>query len=150
MDMWHRSGIVALGPRRHFRQIGHQANQLRFWPPPSEIVNPIQIAFEYISTDWVNVGGLGLTTSAAWTSDTDTPYLDDRAIIKWLKWKYWQTKGFAYDVFRNDALDFTETLIARDGAAPTLHMSKRVHTMFLSPAQIIDGNFPGPIGPNVN
>lgn len=149
MDMWHRSGIVAMGPRRHFRQIGHATNTWRLWPPPTEITAPIQLAFEYVSTDWVNISGTNITTSDFWTTDADTSYLDSRALVKWLKWKYQQAKGFAFDVFRNDCIEFVETLIARDGAAPTLHMSKRVHTMFLSPAQIIDGNFPGPIGPNM-
>jgi hypothetical protein len=150
MDQWHRSGIVALGPRRHFRQIGHTSNQYRIWPPPSEIVNPIQLAFEYISSDWVNVGNAGTTTAASWQGDTDTPYLDSRLFVMWLKWKFQQAKGLAYDVFRNDAIDYMELLAARDGGAATMHLSKRVHSMFLSPSQIVDGNFPGPQGPNMS
>lgn len=146
MDQWHRSGIVVTGPRRHFRMIGRSVPaQYRLWPQPSEITNPLQLAFEYQSTDWVSTS---TGTSAAWTADTDTSFLDDRALIKWLKWKYQQAKGLAYDVFRNDAIDFVDTLIARDGAAPTLNMTKRVHPIFISPANVQDGFFPGPVGPN--
>jgi hypothetical protein len=149
MDQWHRSGIVVTGPRRHFRQIGRSVpTQIRIWPQPSEIVNPIQIALEYQSTDWVMIGGVSTDTSAVITSDADTSFLDDRALIKWLKWMRQQAKGFAYDVLRNDAIDFTDTLIARDGAAPTLNMVKRVHPIFISPANVQDGFFPGPVGPN--
>lgn len=147
MDQWHRSGIVVTGPRRHFRFIGRSVPaQYRLWPQPSEIINPLQIVFEYQSTDWVVQAAGG--TAAAWTADTDTAFLDDRALIKWLKWKYKQAKGFAFTVERNDAIDFTDTLIARDGAAPTLNMVKRVHPIFISPANVQDGFFPGPVGPN--
>ncbi len=148
MDQWHRSGIVATGPRRHFRQIGHAANQWRLWPPPAEIANPLQVAFEYLSTDWVNLLGAGTSTSASWQNDTDTPYLDDRALIKTMLWKYQMFKGLSYITARNDASDFIKTLIARDGAAPTIYLAKRIHSQFLSPSQIVDGNYPGPIGPN--
>src|SRR5215475_6606566 len=149
MDQWHRSGIVVTGPRRHFRGIGRSVpTQLRLWPQPSEIVNPLQIAFEYQSTDWIMINGVSTSTSAAITSDTDTSFLDDRALIMWLKWKRQQAKGFAYDVLRNDAIDFTDTLIARDGAAPTLNMVKRVHPIFISPSNVQDGFYPGPVGPN--
>src|SRR5260221_167727 len=34
MDKWHRSGIVATGPRRHFRMVGPSSNQFRLWPQP--------------------------------------------------------------------------------------------------------------------
>jgi len=149
MDQWHRSGIVVTGPRRHFREIGRSVpTQVRIWPQPSEIVNPLQLVFEYQSTDWIMINGVSTTTSAAITSDTDTSFLDDRALIKWLKWMRQQAKGFAFDVLRNDAIDHTDTLIARDGAAPTLNMVKRVHPIFISPANVQDGFFPGPVGPN--
>lgn len=151
MDQWHRSGIVATGPRRHWRNLGHAANTWRLWPQPAEITSPIQLSFEYVSTDWVNVGGTNTTTASSFQGDTDMTYIDDRLLIKFIKWKYWQIKGFAFETMRNDAIDFMKTLIARDTAgAPTLHLSKRVHSMFLSPNQIIDGNFPGPIGSNTN
>lgn len=148
MDQWHKSGIVATGPRRWFRQLGHLSNTFQIWPPPIELVNPLQISFEYFSTDWVAIGGSTTSTSSAFTTDADTTYIDDRLLIKWIKWKYQQAKGFAFDVFRNDAIDFGKTLIARDGAAETLYLAKRIHSMFLSPSQVIDGNYPGPIGPN--
>ncbi len=53
MDQWHRSGIVATGPRRHWRRIGHLANQFRIWPQPAELANPLQLAFEYLSLNAV-------------------------------------------------------------------------------------------------
>ena len=149
MDQWHRSGIVVTGPRRHFRQLGHGANTWRIWPPPSEIVSPLQLVTEYISTDWVNVHGTNATTASAFANNDDTPYLDDRALIDSVKWRFWRQKGFNYVDMKNETIDLINRLIARDGAAPTLSLVKRVHPIFISPANVQDGFFPGPVGPNM-
>jgi hypothetical protein len=53
MDQWHRSGIVATGPRRHWRRIGPGIQKFRIWPPPAEIANPLQLVFEYLSINAV-------------------------------------------------------------------------------------------------
>jgi hypothetical protein len=157
MDQWHRSGIVVTGPRRHFRNIGRIQGvnpTFRLWPPPFEIVAPIQLAFEYISTDWICVqGGAGVpptpqTFASTWQYDTDIPVLDDRAMIDGIKWMFWKAKGFNWAEARQDWLDLVDRLIARDGGAPTLQLAKRVHPIFISPAAIQDGFFPGPVGPN--
>lgn len=149
MDQWHRSGIVATGPRRHWRRIGNLANQFRIWPQPAEIANPLQLAFEYLSINAVAVKG-GPTTAQYFANDADTPYLDSNAIVMGLKWKFWQIKGFGYADLKNDWLDYVNMLIARDEGAPTLQMAKRVNPIFISPANVQDGFFPGPVGPNAS
>lgn len=152
MDQWHRSGIVVTGPRRHFRQLGNSLNNTyRLWPPPVEIVDPIQLVYEYLSTNWVNMAG-SLTstgTNFQFTADTDTPFLDDRALIKGLTWRFKKIKGYGgWENDRNDYVDFVDRLIARDGGGETLSLVKRVHPIFISPANVQDGFFPGPVGPN--
>jgi hypothetical protein len=154
MDQWHRSGIVVTGPRRHFRNLGNALNNTyRLWPPPVEIVNPIQLVFEYLSTNWVNMTGSTISTGTndAFTNDADTPFLDDRALIKSLKWRFKKVKGYGgWEDDMNDTIDFIDRLIARDGGAETLSLVKRVHPIFISPAAVQDGFFPGPVGPNVS
>jgi hypothetical protein len=154
MDQWHRSGIVVTGPRRHWRQLGSSLNnQYRLWPPPVEIVNPIQLVYEYLSTNWVNMTGSTTSTgtNSAFTNDTDTPFLDDRALIDGLKWRFKKAKGYGgWEDDRSDYIDFVDRLIGRDGGAETLSMVKRVHPIFISPANVQDGFFPGPIGPNMS
>lgn len=148
MDQWHRSGIVATGPRRHWRKFGNLANRFRLWPQPAEIANPLQLAFEYLSVNCVNVQGTGSTFADSFQNDTDKPLLDSEAIIMGVKWKFWQTKGFNYIDMKNDWISYVEQLIARDEGAGTLSLTKRVHPIFLSPANTQDGFFPGPVGPN--
>jgi hypothetical protein len=144
MDQWHRSGIVVTGPRRHFRQIGKGSSQYRLWPQPSEITSPLQLVYEYLSTDWVNVSGGGVTFSSSFTTDADTPVLDDRALILSLKWRFWEQKGYNYLPKQQEYLDWVERLIARDGASGSLSLVKRTHPLFISPTAVQDGFFPGP------
>lgn len=147
LDQWHQSGIIATGPRRYFRQIGALANVYRLWPPPSEIVNPLQLVFEYVSKQPVFVNG-GTTTAEFWANDGDTCILDSRAIINGIKWRFWEQKGFDWTQKRTDYDNYVERLIARDGGKETLQMTKRMNPIFISPANVQDGFFPGPVGPN--
>lgn len=149
IDQWYNSGIVTNGPRRHFRQLGPFANNFRIWPPPFELKAPLQLVFEYLSINAVNVNNSGTTFAQYFANDADTPLLDDQAIIMGIKWMFWEAKGMgSYVTLQGRWVDYVERLIARDGSAPTLQLAKRVSPIFLSPANVQDGAFPGPIGPN--
>lgn len=149
LDQWHRSGIVATGPRRHFRKIGPYADTFRIWPPPNEISSPLQLVFEYMSLNAVMVHGSNSVFAQYFQNDDDQPILDDQAIIMGIKWMFWEAKGFgSYITLQNRWLDYIDRLAARDGAAPTLNLVKRVNPIFISPSNVQDGFFPGPVGPN--
>ena len=132
MDQWHRSGIVVTGPRRHFRILGSQGNtpnvdgpylnSIRIWPAPAEIATPIQFAMEFLSIAAVNFKNTGVFAQY-FTNDSDTPLLDDQALIMGMKWLFWEIKGFgSYTTMQNRWVDYVQRLIARDGAAPTLNV----------------------------
>jgi hypothetical protein len=148
LDQWHRSGIVTTGPRRHFRKIGPYANEFRIWPPPFEITNPLQLVFEYLSIAAVMVHGSQTTFAQYFQNDDDQPLLDDQAVTLGLKWMFWEAKGFNYAAMQSRWIDYCDRLIARDGAAKTLTLVQRVNPIFISPANVQDGFFPGPVGPN--
>jgi len=149
MDQWHRSGIVTTGPRRHFRQVGPYANNWRIWPPPNEISSPLQLVFEYLSLYAVMVNGSRSNFAQYFENDDDQPLLDDQAIIMGIKWMFWEAKGMgSYVTQQGRWVDYVDRLIGRDGAAPTLQLNKRVSPVFISPANVQDGFFPGPSGAN--
>lgn len=149
LDQWHRSGIIATGPRRHFRKLGPYDSSFRIWPPPAEIVEPLQLVFEYLSNAAVQVGGSTTQFAQYFENDTDKCLLDDNAIMIGIKWMFWEIKGFgSYVTLQNRWVDYVDRLSARDGAAPTLQINQRVNPIFLSPANVQDGFFPGPVGPN--
>jgi hypothetical protein len=150
MDQWHRSGIVVTGPRRHFRFLNPPIkNQFRIWPSPAEIANPLQLVFEYCSISAVNVNGAGTTFAQYFVNDLDTSLLDENALMTGMKWMFWEIKGFgSYITMQNRWVDYVNRLIGRDGASETLTIVKRVHPIFISPANVQDGFYPGPVGPN--
>lgn len=149
LDQWHRSGIVTNGPRRHFRQLGPYANNFYIWPPPFEITSPLQLVFEYLSMNAVRVNGSATEFAQYFANDADTCLLDENALIMGIKWMFWEIKGMgSYVTLQNRWVDYVDRQIARDGAAPTLQLSKRVNPIFISPANVQDGNFPGPNGSN--
>jgi hypothetical protein len=149
IDQWHRSGIVTTGPRRHFRKIGPYSSTFRIWPPPVEITAPLQLVFEYLSLNAVMVEGSQTTFAQYFANDTDTSLLDDQAIVMGIKWMFWEAKGMgSYVTLQGRWVDYVDRLIGRDGAAPTLQLAKRVSPVFISPANVPDGFFPGPSGQN--
>lgn len=145
LDEYHRSGIVTTGPRRHFRQVGNlAAGTYRLWPPPAVVDTPFQIAWEYISLNWVRVNG-GSTLAASFANDADTPILDSQALILGTKWRFLEAKGIPTAAsMQVEYLDYVAQLIARDGGAPTLNMGRRFEPYLLSPWNVQDANYPGP------
>jgi len=150
-DQFVRSGIVALGPRRHFRQLGSLANTYRLWPAPSEIAAPLQLVFEYQSMNSIQAAGVSnyATNTTQWVNDTDTPILNDRAIIMGVKARFWAQKGMAgAALMMKQYDDFVERQIARDGGAKKLSLVPRQVPFLLDVSNVQDSSFPGPTGPN--
>lgn len=147
IDQWHRSGIVTTGPRRHWRQLGPYANNWRIWPPPNEITSPLQLVFEFMSKNAVMVNGSQTVFAQYFENDDDQVLLDDQAVIMGIKWMFWEAKGMgSYVTQQQRWVDYVDRLIGRDGGAQTLQLAKRVSPIFLSPANVQDGFFPGPVG----
>jgi hypothetical protein len=144
LDEYHRSGIVTTGPRRHFRQLGNlAAGTYRLWPPPATVDTPFQIAWEYISLNWVRVNG-GATLAASFANDADTPLLDSQAIILGTKWRFLEAKGIPTAAsMQVEYRDYVSQLMGRDGGAPTLNMGRRFEPYLLSPWNVQDANYPG-------
>lgn len=149
LDQFHRSGIVALGPRRHFRKVGPTNSSFRIWPPPAEISEPLQLVYEYLSINAVvqtNAAPLPpITYTEYFSNDTDQSLLDDNAIIMGIKWMFWEVKGFgSYVTLQNRWVDYVDRQIARDGAAQTLQLNKIPSPLLISNANVQDGDYPGP------
>lgn len=146
-DQWHLSGIVTTGPRRHFRQVGPYANAIRIWPPPFELVAPLQLVFEYRSVNAVSVLNSPVNFAQYFANDLDTTLLNDQAMVTGIKWMFWEIKGMgSYITLQTRWIDYVNQLIGQDGAAGTLQLAKSRSPIFISPANVQDGFFPGPSG----
>jgi hypothetical protein len=150
VDQWHRSGVVTIGPRRHFRQIGYNGltqqpgpvNCYRLWPPPGTTDTPLDLVFEYVSTYMV-LASDG-TPKTKFTADTDFPILDENMFILGAKWRMWQIKGFDYTSMQAEYTDYVNRRYANDGGAKTLSLPSIRANFLLNPGQVPDGNWPGP------
>lgn len=140
-DEWLRSGIVSTGPRRWFRQVGRGLDVFRLWPPPGTNDVPGPLAYEYLSNYWA--ANASAEPQARFTADTDTCIFPDRTIIEGIKWRFFAAKGFdwssSYAIWQRQV----DLAIARDGGSPTLNMTRRKWPIFISPANVQDGNWPG-------
>lgn len=142
---WLRSGIVQSGPRRRWRQVGPGPSTWQIWPPPFTAGDtPAILAFEYITLAWAfDASGAEVVTM---TADDDEPIFPEHVCVLGLKAYFWLTKGFAaapsfYDMFRQAA----ERAASQDGGKPTFLLgSTRTRDDLLDPANIKDGNWPGP------
>lgn len=142
-DEWHRSGVVTVGPRRHFRQIGIPPTAFRYWPPPgTQDSFPMEFAHEYISSGWVNVNGGSATYANVFANDDDVPLFSPQAMIMGVKWRFWQIKQFDYAPLQAEYRDYVDQLIAMDGPKGTLSLARRRFNPLVTPANVQDGYFP--------
>jgi hypothetical protein len=144
VDEWQRSGIVTVGPRKRWRQVGLPNTCWRIWPPPTATTDyPSTLVFEYESAFWV-LGADGLTRKASFQADGDTPIVDSQAIVLSIKWRLWQIRGFEYGAMQAEALDYIARLSARDGGSADLTLGRRLtpEDYLLTPWSAPDGNFP--------
>ena len=112
----------------------------RIWPPPAASDVPGPLVYEYLSSYWAeNASG---TPIAQFAADTDTCVFPDRLMIEGLKWRFFAAKGFDYSSSYAIWQRQVDTALARDGGAPVLNMARRRYPIFLSPANVQDGNFP--------
>lgn len=126
-DQLLRSGLVAHGPRRRWRQIGRGQTIFRIFPPPSTTDTPASLVFEYGSSYWVTASD-GVTGKPAFTADTDTCVFPDDLMVAGIKWRMWATKGFDYGVHKADYDAFLYRDMAMDGGRATLNMGRRRYT----------------------
>lgn len=143
VDEWERSGIVSVGPRKRWRQVGLPVTCWRIWPPPTASTDyPSTLVFEYVSDYWVK-STLGVL-QAQFSADTDTPVVDPQGIILGVKWRLWQAKGFDYGAYQTESNDYVSRLGARDGGSPDLSLGRRRarDDYLITPYNAPDGNWP--------
>lgn len=140
-DQWVRSGIVATGPRRHFRGLG---SQVRIWPAPSATDSPAQLISEYVSNQWVT--SAAGTMQAAFQADADSCMFADDLMVEGLKYLFFAAKGFDYSELKLQFMRSFGAAKATDGGAPALDMGRTRIPVLISPANVQDAGYGGAFG----
>jgi hypothetical protein len=139
-DQWMRNGIVSVGPRIRWMQAG-RARLFRLYPAPFGVAQTQAVSFQYMSNAWAT-SAAGAPKSA-FTADDDTSVFADDIMVIGVKWRFLREKQLEWRDVRRDWDEIVATEIAHDGDSPTLSMTRRRAPLFVTPANIQDGNFPG-------
>lgn len=104
----------------YFRVYG---NRLYLHPVPSDAET---IAYEYSSAYWVQPSGESAPTSDAPSANTDTLWFDSHLLVRGLKLKWYEHKGFDTTTVRADYERTLAEAMGNDGAHPVLHLAPQV------------------------
>lgn len=135
---WLKNSFVASLPRMRYRI---QGNTFKVFPvPASNVTNAFYM--EYISAYWV-------ATAAAPTApsqdtvilDTDIVWYDPWLMVKFLKFKFYDLKGFNTNGVRADFTRIFDSLTGKDTGAEKLSLAPRMQTPYVGPWSIPDGSW---------
>lgn len=100
---------------------GYRIWQDHLWMYPAPTAGD-SIALEYASKNWCQSSGG--TTQSAWAADTDTGILDERLMALGIRWRFQESKGFAYagskDLYERQVLQ----AIAREGSRSAISIGE--------------------------
>lgn len=115
----------------------------QFWIQPNDPVpDDIDITFEYISNNWAEASG-GTEINRV-TASTDTVYFPPVLIMKMLKLRYLEAKGFDTTSALGQFNTALATWLPKDKSAPVLSMSNRRLFPYLDWRNIPETNFGPP------
>lgn len=138
---WIKGGLISQGPRLRYRLMG---GKFLLWPIPGDPASgtfvPWTLAMEYVSKNWVNADTAN--PSSMVTQDADVPIFDEWLLVKFLKLKFWETKGFDTTAYRDDMLNMFFSLTGKNMGAPTLTLSPRPASIYIGPNNVPDGSWP--------
>lgn len=134
---WLKGSLVAALPRQRFRVAN---DKFMLWPVPkaSDNPSPVTLAMEYVSKNWVKNGP---NFAAMVTQDGDTVLYNPWMMIKFIKLKFYELKGFPTTGVQGDFMRVFNSLTGKDVGAKILSMSPRYTSQYLGPWSVPDGSW---------
>lgn len=130
---WLKSAYIATGPRARFRILG---NKFQIWPP---MATNEYIGWEYLTKNWASdISGTALPQFA---TDTDTCIFNDRLMIDFLKFRYFEIKGFDTSMLSAAFIRQLNISKAADKGARTLSFAPHMASVLIQPENIPDSGF---------
>ena len=134
---WLKGALVAALPRQRFRVAD---NTLLIWPVPAAGATPsiVTMAMEYVSHNWVEgVGG----PQDMIISDGDILRYNPWMLIKFVKFKFYELKGFPTTGVNADFMRIFNSLTGKDVGAKILSLSPQITSQYLGPWSVPDGSW---------
>lgn len=133
---WLKGSFVASLPRIRFRIMN---NQFKLYPAPTVVLDLHQ---EYVSSYWVALTGAPNTgVKELITLDTDIPMYDPWLLVKFVKYKFYELKGFPTQGVQADFMRIFTSLTGKDTGAEILNLAPRVTDPYIGPFSIPDGSW---------
>lgn len=135
---WLKGGLVASFPRTRYRVVG---NKFIIFPTPTSgpAFASFNLAMEYVSKNWVDKGAGAYTDMV--TADGDICMFDPWLLIKYVRLKFYQLKGFDTKAAESEFLRVYEALTGKDVGAPVLSLTPQLSPLFIGAQSIPDGNW---------
>ena len=139
---WLKGGLLAAAPRIRYRIYD---NKYHLWPVPGVDQTPgvFNLSLEYITRNWVaTVNELGMVQSTDMSAkDNDVVQYDPWLVIKAIKMKFYELKGFELSSVQADFMRVFNALTGKDTGAPILSLASRGTTQFIGPWSVPDGSW---------
>ena len=135
---WLKNSFVATLPRMRYRI---QGDKFKVFPvPPTGTTQTFYM--EYISNYWVAVTAAPTVPAKALiTLDTDIVLYDPWLMVKFVKLKFYELKGFNTSGVRADFMRIFESLTGKDTGAEKLSLAPQFQTPYIGAWSIPDGSW---------
>jgi hypothetical protein len=135
---WLKNSFVASLPRLRYRI---QQNLFKVYPTPqSSVANALNM--EYVSRYWVALDGAPTVGAKDLVSlDNDICMYDPWMLIKYIKLKFYDLKGFDTRAVQSDFLRIFDSLTGKDTGAEKLNLAPAYQTPYVGPWSIPDGSW---------
>jgi hypothetical protein len=133
---WLKGGLVAAAPRMRYR-----VYQDKFWLYPTPGSSAFTMAMEYVVKNWVQKATDPVTYDEIITADGDLPMYHPWLIIKFLKLKFYELKGFDTTAPMADFMRVFQSMAGKSKGAPVLSLTPRVTPTLVGPWSIPDGSW---------
>jgi hypothetical protein len=129
---WLKGGLVAAAPRARYRVMD---NKLWLWP----VTTTSSIAMEYVSNCYAKDGSSVPIQMVQ--ADDDVPQLEAWLLVKFVKLKFYQLKGFDTTGVLSDFTRLFDSLTGKDTGAEILSLNRGLPNMFIGPWSVPDGSW---------
>lgn len=135
---WLKGSLVAALPRQRFRVAD---GFFKLWPIPqaSDNPSPVTLAMEYIHKNWVLK--VDTTETDMVTQDGDVVVYNPWLVVKFIKFKFYELKGFPTTGVQADFMRIFNSLTGKDVGAKILSLSPRYTSEYLGPWSVPDGSW---------
>ncbi len=135
---WLKNSFVASLPRMRFRI---QGGKFKVFPvPPTGTTQNFYM--EYISNQWVSEDiSDAAPTADTITNDSDILWYEPWLLVKFVKLKFYELKGFNTKSVETDFMRVFNSLTGKDTGAEKLNLAPQIQTPYVGPWSIPDGSW---------